>query len=565
MTTTNGPREGDEPIVEARPRHHGKWSRRCPHCLSTALASVAKGCLECVACKAVLLPPNPRAPAPSHATGACHPCWEDDHRLQDGTWDAYSRRGSLVDAWGSSTCREDGNAPPEDDTEEMPPRVRAEAVRGEADDVLDAEIRAYVGETEALGDAVKALRRFALTMLPPRKKPRRAPRDPEPVRRLPVSTPSQMTSLVNATTAVLVEEGFLDPGVVDEMKASVQVFDLARIEVFLDGELLADTTTALELAPVDEQAHLFKSLEELGAGDWVGMPPRAVVEVLHTVPRWHAALGDAVRTAMLSQLAVLAIVLTNALKRRGVPVDGTLDFVSPKTKRTTPFANYGHAIAAAFGVDEPGGGSPIPRNAIATHKLPQGLVFGQIACRPSRSYPASAKELSLDDKDVWTAIAAARVGARTYMVPEHEDPGTHERGIRRDVGRPLLVWEVEALRLLDAGEERPAAHRTKRTKRIDALAVERLTYEEALRKLKGHEGAPKTVHELKLGTKAARKAVRLVLEDLGLIPCAGGRVADVAELADHGAAPKAMVVNQAPKKRKQSSPFGDGGAGGMAA
>lgn len=423
-------------VIGATRARRGAWSRRCPHCRSSALVGSPKGCLECTACKVVVQPPDPREQLPTHATGVAHPRWQDDHRLVDGTWDAYSREGELLGEWGRSTDRQDGLPPAEDEAEHAAPRVRAEAVRGRRDDALDAEIRAYVNETAGLRDALDAVKKLA-----------------------------------------------------------------ARLSRIIAHPTYAATEVRVKIGGVDVR------LDELGLAP--------TEERRRPIPRWHVLLAEHGRRVTLGLYGAVALLIVNALRRRGVAVDGSLDPVSPQIRRDTPYSSYGHAMAAAFGVNDGGHMSLIPRNAMATHKLPQGLVLGQIACKPSRSYRATAKELSSDHLDVIGAIASARVGARSYA---------EDGEIRYEPGRPLLPWELELVRLVDAGEEIPAAHRSKRTKQVDRLAVTRLTAEEALPKLRGFEGAalPRTVRELKIAARAARRAIRLELEDRALIPSAGG-------------------------------------------
>jgi hypothetical protein len=124
-----------------------------------ALVADRAGVLTCP-CGARLPPPADRNLEPRLPTEQSSPRWDGDERLLD-EWDRYSRPGLLLDEWGSSTRREDG-APPRDldgGEEERPPRVREQARRGRQDDLLDALVRSYVGQTQALRDAIDEVKR----------------------------------------------------------------------------------------------------------------------------------------------------------------------------------------------------------------------------------------------------------------------------------------------------------------------------------------------------------------------------------------------------------------------
>jgi hypothetical protein len=506
----------DQRLLDVAPRARGRWSRRCPCCLGTAfrwaaapelalrhrpteaaLAETPQGTLACAACGAVLGSP---------ARHEDRPAWETAPELV-AAWDRYSRRGRLLEEWGRSTDREDRrdhHPPPLDEPEHLAPRVRAPAIRGRQDAQLDAAVRAYVDQTEGLRDAAATLKCLAQELVQaqieePRRRPKRSretdgtPRPiPPAARSLPDPGPDRVDEVVD----------------VDAERFTAQRHDkVLRFEVAVDDA---------EASPV---------------------------------LAWRAPLFAAVRHALLSQLAALYLLVTNALKARGVEVSGSLDPIHPRTRRSTPFAGLRHALAAAYGLDEPPEASPLPRNAIALHKLPSGVVLGQIACRPSRTYAATAREPSAGGIDVLDAIAAARVGARTYCAPGGR--------IRREPGRPLHHWERELLRLVDAGEERPHARQNRRTRRIDQLAVERLTPEEALAKIRDMDGAPRTAREAKLAIAAARKAIRLVLQERALIPVAGGAGVDVDE-ASSPAPPVAPPSKRRPVRTRQSAFAGVG-------
>lgn len=501
-------------VAEARPRRRGAWSRRCPCCLSFASLSPLPPpslAFQCPACERVFRAPRREDDLPA---------WETAPEI----WDAYSRPGRLLEEWGRSTDREDGAPPPAgDEQEHMAPRVRAAAVRGHQDELLDRQVRAYVDQTEGLRDAADTLKRLALRLgeatveETPRAR-RRAPSSetPETYHRRPrLQDPSVGEPAAAADPAPAEQLG-------DELLEVVDV-DAHRFTTGRHGKVLRVVDTADDAAD----------------------PP--------TTPVWYARLFGACRLAMLWQLAGLYILATNALKKRGVEVDETLDMIHPRTRRSTPYACLRHALAAVYGLDEPAEASPLPRNAEAKFKLPSGVVFGRIACKPTRNYPAAAREPRSDTYDVDDALAAARVGARTYC-----DGGR----IRREPGRPLLDWERALVRLVDAGEERRCAHQSKRTKKVDSLAVERLTLEEALPKLRGYDGAPRTLKQAKIALQAVRQAIRLALEDRDLIPSAGVPAPEEASLP----APADAVAAPRSKRRRARPPQAGAFAGvGVAA
>lgn len=136
-------------------RRRAGWSRRCPFCRADVLHADRAGVMACGGCSARLAPPSDRDLEPRLPGEQGMPRWDGDERLL-AKWDRYSRSGMLLEEWGSSTHREDGAPPRERDggEEEHPPRVRYQAQRGRQDDLLDAQIRAYVDQTQALRDAI---------------------------------------------------------------------------------------------------------------------------------------------------------------------------------------------------------------------------------------------------------------------------------------------------------------------------------------------------------------------------------------------------------------------------
>lgn len=478
----------EELAPDARPRRHGRWSRRCPRCLSTALTNAPKGTLACAACEAVFPPPGR---ADELAT------WETDPRLAEA-WDGYSARGGLVATWGRSTDRADGGPPPEGDVaEEMPPRVRANAVFGEADELLDEERRQYLELTSGLVEAIDQVKPLAIqlaraaTRRPAKKAPRPRPA-PSSERFRPRRTAEEYS---------LTWRGIPAP----------------------DAELV-----------VDEMRHHFRDVPTRA-------PPAPAADPYEPGEDWyHPRLVAAAAPALLGCVQALALLAVNALRARGVEYEGSTEQVRARTQRSEPFGGYRHALAAAYGLTDPGECSALPHGAIATHALPQGMVLGKIACHPSRSYSARAREPDTGADDVWAAIRDARVGTRTYS----------EGGkVRHAPGRPLTELELELVRLVDAGQLHPCAlvSGQGRRSRVTRLAIEPLHPREALAALRvaGFEGVP-TEHEAKLLLVRARHAIKRVLEDRGLIP----GFAEVHKLPD---APPAATAGDRRRRKKEAA------------
>jgi hypothetical protein len=227
-------------------------------------------------------------------------------------------------------------------------------------------------------------------------------------------------------------------------------------------------------------------------------------------PSWFGPLCAAIHAALQGELRAMAIIAVNALRRRGVEYDGSLDQIHPRLQRAEPYAGLRHAIRGAFGTNDTSSGSSIPFSAMGTHKLPQGVQFGRMAVKPSKVRAAAPREPSTNAGDVWDAIRAARVGARTRW----------EGGqLVREPGRPLTEAEIELVRLVDGGLVSLAiTERRGGITRVVSDAVEQLHPRDAVVRLQGLEGAPRTEHEARIMLKAARRAIAHVLEDRELIP-----------------------------------------------
>jgi hypothetical protein len=215
---------------------------------------------------------------------------------------------------------------------------------------------------------------------------------------------------------------------------------------------------------------------------------------------------------LLGVVQALAILAENALRRRGVERPGGTEQVNAGARRTTPFVGYRHALAVALHVSDPGGTSPIPRNALAEHSLPRGVVLDQMACRPTKSR-GPAREVDTGAGDVLAAIADARVGARSYW---------EEGRFRHAPGRALTAAELGLVRLVDVGElkDRATLSRKGRRTQVETLALERLHPGVALSRLReqGLPGLWRTEKEARIALTDARRAIKLVLEERGLVP-----------------------------------------------
>ena len=471
-----GPHARDgAPADDAPPvaRHRRGWTPRCDTCRSTSVRW-ERAALVCNTCRVTLAPPSREAELATSdlATRAADP-------RRPEVWDEYSRPhpcGGLLAVWGRSTDRADGEPPRDldgDGHEEMPPGVRAAAIRGEADEQLDAAIAGYVALTAGLVDAIDRVKPIALqlaqvgTWKAPKKRPRPRPAPPARLR-------ATSRGLGLPRSEVLVDVAVDEDLVVDADRCH-----------FLDAGELSRSSSAPPPAAAYEPGE-----------DWY-------------YPRVVAATS----VALLGCVRALALLAVNALRARGVEYLGSTEQVRARLQRPQPFSGYRHALAAAFGMVDHGESSPIPHGAVALHALPQGMVFGKIACRPSRSYSAHAREPDTGAADVAAAILAARVGARTYS-----DGGR----VRHEPGRPLTDLELELVRLVDAGLVRDRAQtagKGRRTK-VSVLAIEPLHPREALAWLRaaGRPGVPRTEREARILLANARRAIRRVLEARGLIP-----------------------------------------------
>lgn len=224
-----------------------------------------------------------------------------------------------------------------------------------------------------------------------------------------------------------------------------------------------------------------------------------------------ATTVTAMRETWIAVLCWVAIELDNARLRRGGRGD---EITKVRGHRAEPFGGYRHALSAAFGTTDERHASSLPGGAIATHRLPRGVQFGRIAVRPTRA-SAGSRSPALESFDAQDAIDAARIGVRTRC--------EHGR-ILREPGRPLTPAERELVRLVDAGEAFASAKASTKNgvQAISRDAVEYVHPREAVRRVQGLEGAPRTEREARLVLKAARHAIALQLEDRGLIPPRSG-------------------------------------------
>ena len=279
----------------------------------------------------------------------------------------------------------------------------------------------------------------------------------------------------------------------------------------LDRELDAAAKTNVDR--IQELAELIRAIREDlrrhgEGGDLAGKKPKKG-------PADPCAVV-AMRPTWVQILCSLSIELDNARLRRGGRAD---EITRPRVSREEPFAGYGHAINAAFGgaAGAPlggGSGSTIPSSP-AKHAIPQGVRFGEICVKPSHggTEHVRGEDAAIARVDLENAIAAARVGVRTSSVGGR---------VVRDPGRPIDAASLELLRLVDCGEIFPKAKTTKKggVVTVSRDAVEPVHPRDAVRKVRdqGVEGAAQTEHQARLSLRDTRRAIRIQLEDRGLIP-----------------------------------------------
>jgi hypothetical protein len=277
--------------------HRGRWSGRCPFCLRGFLVSAARFAYTCEACQVVIpAPAREQELATSELATRDQergraPIYEDysGHRARDGGMHKCSD-GTVVDClhhldgsapslaaeWGVSTEREDWDAgrpgawrPESGVPEPMPPAVRAVAVLGRQDALLDEAIAAYTAITAGLVDVLKAIVPLGKALYlqvfgpygadkPP--KTRRAPRKPRakaPAKAARGPPPSE--AYPAAAERAVLRRVFgaaraTDPGALPgALPRALPHVDHARLPA-----AEAETEAEADLV-VDEQAHLFRS------------------------------------------------------------------------------------------------------------------------------------------------------------------------------------------------------------------------------------------------------------------------------------------------------------------
>jgi hypothetical protein len=199
--------------------------------------------------------------------------------------------------------------------------------------------------------------------------------------------------------------------------------------------------------------------------------------------------GKATRSRMtLMILGECARAIWNIARTRS----GEADLIVQASRaRTTAYAGYRHAAAAALcpkpilglGTGMPSGGTQ------PTHGTPGGMQFKLMAVAPSHvsSGAARSEDVLIDRIDLDAALKASGVS---------------------ETDRQLLE-------LVDVGVQRS---RARRSRRGIALAVEPLSVADALERLDGAPGLPRTTREGKIRVQRARDALRGALRSAGLIP-----------------------------------------------
>lgn len=229
----------------------------------------------------------------------------------------------------------------------------------------------------------------------------------------------------------------------------------------------------------------------------------------------------------------MALLLVNAIVRRGGDYEGITDLAHLRVQRTTPFAGYRHALGAACGYAHPEatsngrGAGPL---AYASdnpflHGLPGGILMQEdgMSVNPSRNgASASTTSRYSGEDDVIACLAAARIGG-LWSAVVYRDDGTVERpAVCSEVGafvRPLTATERKLLELVDVGAMVPVARGCKE------LEHRRLKVGEALTWLRGptqRDRYPDARHLLERDAKAmlgkARRAVREAMHAWRMIP-----------------------------------------------
>jgi hypothetical protein len=156
--------------------------------------------------------------------------------------------------------------------------------------------------------------------------------------------------------------------------------------------------------------------------------------------------------------AAMCIELHNAIVQRGgkfADISEILRHVG--ADRTAPFASLKHALAFSWGGQHGstvlGAGSPLAGmigGAVATHRLPSGVRFGEVTVVASHVSSGSARNVGTLHvlEDVSGALAAARVGGE-WIVPDATKPNAKVC----IGGRPIKLWEKVFLEYTMLGAE----------------------------------------------------------------------------------------------------------------
>lgn len=215
----------------------------------------------------------------------------------------------------------------------------------------------------------------------------------------------------------------------------------------------------------------------------------------------------------LSILGTFARWLWNLARARS----GEADLViRAARRRATAFGGYRHASAAActtYPMLGLAGGTTMPA-AQPTHAISGGMQFGRMAVAPShvRRGAARGEDALIDRIDLASAIRAAG----------------------------LTETDRHLLELVDVGVQRS---RARRSRQGIALAVEPLSIADALERMRGTPGLPRTQREAKVRVQRARDAIRGAMRDRGLIPPAERRPVAV---------PVAAVAPRLPRRASEA-------------